>query len=153
MMTALHGRRLLHLGHRDADCDALGSAYAMSCLLPGDVAVAAGLKTSALDLAEWLGIRPLIDPRPAEYDYVIIYDTPSVELLGVDLPAQYSLFDHHVAGGHLYSDFDNQLAAGAEWAWVRPLESTCSVLIELLLAHGAAAQHKDVRRAGGRPGD
>ena len=29
-LNAMTGLRLLHMGHRDADCDALGSAYAMS---------------------------------------------------------------------------------------------------------------------------
>jgi phosphoesterase RecJ-like protein len=135
-LTAMEGRRLLHLGHRDADCDALGSAYALSCILPGDVGFAQGLKVSALDLAAWLGLAPLLDPDPARYDYLIIYDTPSRDLLGYDLPPRYALFDHHVRGGHRFSDFDSQLAAGAEWSWVRPVESTCSIISELLLAHG-----------------
>ena len=131
----MRGRRLLHLGHKDADCDALGSAYASSCLLPGDLGFAQGLKTSALDLAEWLGLTPLIDPDPAAYDYVIIYDTPSWALLGIPPVPRYALFDHHVQGGHRFSSFRSELADGAEWCWVRPLESTCSILAELILNH------------------
>ena len=65
-LQAMDGLRLLHLGHKDADCDALASAYAMSCVLPGDVGFAKGLKTSAQDLAEWLEFSPLSTriPRP-----------------------------------------------------------------------------------------
>ncbi|MCK5430294.1 MAG: hypothetical protein KAI94_12525 [Anaerolineales bacterium] len=37
-IEAMRGKRLLHLGHKDADCDAVGSAYALSCILPGDIA-------------------------------------------------------------------------------------------------------------------
>jgi len=135
-LRAMRGKRLLYLGHRDADCDALGSAYALSRALPGEVGFAEGLKTSARDLAAWLGMEPLLDPDPADYAYTIICDTPSHDLLGVPLPAQYALFDHHVPGGHRYSDFHSELAAGATWSWVKPFESTCSVVAEQLLAHG-----------------
>jgi phosphoesterase RecJ-like protein len=135
-LEAMRGRRLLHLGHKDADCDALGSAYALSCVLPGDVGFAQGLKVSAQDLAEWLSFSPVIDPDPAQYDYLVIHDTHSAELLGYEVPARYALFDHHVRGGHRFSDFDSQLAAGAEWAWVRPIESTCSIVGDLMVAHG-----------------
>jgi len=141
-LEAMHGRRLLHVGHKDADCDALGSAYAMSRLLPGDVGFAQGIKASARDLAEWLGLTPVIDPNPAAYEYTILYDINSLTLLGLPLPPRYALFDHHVPGGHRYSDFHSQLADGAEWCWVRPVESTCSVLAELFLAHNVPLNRK-----------
>jgi phosphoesterase RecJ-like protein len=135
-LKSLAGRRLLHLGHKDADCDALGAAYAMSLVLPGALGFARGLKTTARDLARHLEIRPIIDPDPRQYDYTIIYDTLNLALLGLPLPGRYALFDHHLPGGHRYADFESELAGGAEWHWVRPLESTCSVLIELFLANG-----------------
>jgi nanoRNase/pAp phosphatase (c-di-AMP/oligoRNAs hydrolase) len=134
-LQAMEGQSLLHLGHKDADCDALASAYAMSCLLPGDVGFAQGLKTSAQDLARWLDFCPLIDPDPGAYDFTIIYDTHSPSLLGLAVPERYALFDHHVPGGHRYSDFQNELRAEAAWSWVLPLESTCSILAELLAAN------------------
>lgn len=132
----MRGKRLLYLGHRDADCDALGSAYALSRTLPGDVGCAQGLKASARDLTAWLGLSVHLDPDPAAYDYTVICDTPSQDLLGVPLPAQYALFDHHVPGGHRYSDFRSELAEGATWAWVQPFESACSVVAVQLLAAG-----------------
>jgi hypothetical protein len=51
------------------------------------------------------------------------------------LPTRYALFDHHVPGGHRYSSFRNVLGDGAEWHWVRPVESTCSLLVELFEEH------------------
>jgi len=132
----MRGKRPLYLGHRDADCDALGSAYALSRVLPGDIGCAEGLKASARDLAAWLGLKPLLDPDPTAYDYTVICDTPTADLLGVPRPAQYALFDHHVPGGHRYSDPQSELVADAAWAWVAPFESTCSVVAEQLLAHG-----------------
>jgi len=135
-LEAMRGRRLLHLGHREADPDALGSAYAMSCVLPGDVGCARGITTAARDLADWLGMTPLIDPDPAAYDYVLLYDSINADLVGLPLPARYALFDHHdVTGGHRYGSFDNELADGAEWCWLRPVESTCSLLADLFIAH------------------
>jgi RimJ/RimL family protein N-acetyltransferase len=141
-LEAMHGRCLLHVGHKDADCDALGSAYAMSRLLPGDVGFAQGIKASARDLAEWLELTPVIDPNPAAYEYTILYDINSLTLLGLPLPPRYALFDHHVPGGHRYSNFHSQLADRAEWCWVRPVESTCSVLADLFLAHNVPLNRK-----------
>ncbi|MBN1642229.1 MAG: DHH family phosphoesterase [Anaerolineae bacterium] len=141
-VDAMAGLRLLHVGHRDADCDALGSAYAMSRVLPGDVGFAQGLKTSARDLAAWLGLSPIIDPDLSAYDYAILYDVNSPGMLGAPLPDRYALFDHHVPGGHRYASLRSELASGAEWCWVEPLESTCSVLVEQFMAHGIALDRR-----------
>ena len=54
-------------------------------------------------------------------------------MLGTPLPARYALFDHHEPGGHRFADFHNELAAGAEWAWLRPVDSTCSLLVDLFM--------------------
>ena len=36
-LTAHRGRRILYLAHRQADFDAIGSAYALSTALPGAI--------------------------------------------------------------------------------------------------------------------
>jgi nanoRNase/pAp phosphatase (c-di-AMP/oligoRNAs hydrolase) len=142
-LAAMRGRRLLHLGHRGGDPDALGSAYAMSCVLPGDVGCARGIGPAARDLADWLGITPTIDPAPAAYDFVILYDSINPDLVGLPMPARYALFDHHdTSGGHRYGSFTNTLAKDAEWCWLRPVESTCSLLVDLFIAHGVPITHK-----------
>jgi hypothetical protein len=134
-LEAMRGKRLLHIGHKHTDCDALGSAYAMSQVLPGDVGFACGMKVQAQALAAWLDLKVINDPNPADYDYTIIYDTLSEPLLGTPLPAQYAIFDHHESGGHRFSTIQNELADAAEWGWVWPSEATCAVLIELFQAH------------------
>jgi hypothetical protein len=108
----------------------------MSCLLPGDIGCAQGIRGAARGLADWLGIEPLIDPDLTAYEYVIFYDTINPDLVGLPMPARYALFDHHnTSGGHRYGSFCNELAEGAEWCWLRPVESTCSLLADLYLAH------------------
>ena len=141
-LHAMRRQRLLHLIHHDADCDALGSAYTLSRVLPGEIGTADGMKTSAADLAGWLEIEPLINPDPQDFEYVIIHDTYLGELLGMPLPPRYALIDHHITGGHRFFKGQNQLQAGAEWHWVQPLESTCSLLFELLGAQQIIPDHR-----------
>ncbi|MBP7999463.1 MAG: DHH family phosphoesterase [Chloroflexi bacterium] len=132
----VRGRKILHLTHQDADCDAIGSAFALSRVIPGDVGFARGLKTSAQDLADGLGLTYRLNPDPLTYDYVIIYDTPNLKQLALPLPPRFALFDHHVPGGHRYSNFRNDLQQDAEWVWVKPINSTCALLTELFTEAG-----------------
>lgn len=114
----------------------MGSAFALSRVIPGDVGFARGLKASAQDLAEGLGLSYLLDPDPLAYDYVIIYDTPNEKQLALPLPPHFALLDHHVPDGHRYSNFQNELQQAAEWVWVKPVSSTCALLAELLTEAG-----------------
>jgi len=63
-------------------------------------------------------------------------------MLGVPVPARYAVFDHHESGGHRFSTIHNELADGAEWGWVKPVESTCSLLIDLFLENGFLIDQK-----------
>ena len=135
-LAAMRGKRLLHIGHKHADCDALGSAFAMSQLLPGDLGFALELKVQAQTLAQWLEIEWVKNPDPADYDYTIIYDTVRAAMLGMPVPPRYAIFDHHESGGHRFSTIHNELADASEWGWVKPVESTCSLLVDLFQKHG-----------------
>lgn len=130
-VSAHRGKRILHLGHFNADCDAIGSAWAMACVLGGDVGCAAEANVAASDLAYGLGFHISIDPNPADYDAVILYDIPNTYMLGMPLPPRYTLFDHHEPGGHVYSSMRSELAEAATMALAAPFESTCSLLAEL----------------------
>jgi len=130
-MKRIEGCDILHLGHRDADCDASGSAYALSRIIPGDIGFSDGMKVSAEDLADWLNIQPIINPNPKKYDFTIIYDTPFPTLLGVGLPPHYAVIDHHTPKSVEYIKLQKKLLQGAEWHLVKPIESTCSILVEL----------------------
>jgi len=141
-LAAMRGKRLLHIGHKHADCDALGSAYAMSRLLPGDVGFALELKVQAQSVAKWLDLQWVENPDPADYDYTIIYDTVRSDMLGVPMPARYAIFDHHESGGHRFSTLHNELADAAEWGWVKPVDSTCSLLVDLFQKHALPIDQK-----------
>lgn len=141
-LTAMRGKRILHIGHKYADCDALGSAYAISRVLPGDLGFLSGLKISAHSLARWLGIEWIEKPNPADYEYTILYDILRPDLLGVPVPARYAIFDHHESGGHRFSTLHNELADGAEWGWVWPVESTCSMVLDLFQKHAIPIDQK-----------
>jgi nanoRNase/pAp phosphatase (c-di-AMP/oligoRNAs hydrolase) len=141
-LKAMKGKRLLHIGHKHADCDALGSAYAMSRLLPGDLGSALELKTQAHSVAKWLDLEWIEDPDPTNYEFTIIYDTVKSDMLGVPVPARYAIFDHHESGGHRFSTLHNELADAAEWGWVKPFDSTCSLLVDLFQKHGIPIDHK-----------
>jgi nanoRNase/pAp phosphatase (c-di-AMP/oligoRNAs hydrolase) len=141
-LTAMHAKSLLHLGHRNADCDALGSAYAMSRVLPGVVGFAGGVNTAAQDLANWLGLKYELDPKPQDYDYLLLYDIIGPKMVGMPLPSAFALFDHHEPGGHRFANFESALSTEAEWAWVQPVESTCSLLVDLFLRYAIPLDQK-----------
>ncbi len=141
-LTAMGGKRLLHIGHKHADCDALGSAYAMSRLLPGDLGFALELKVQAQSVAKWLDLEWVENPDPADYDYTIIYDTIRPDMLGVPMPERYAIFDHHESGGHRFSTLHNELADAAEWGWVKPVE------LDLLFAGGIVPETRHTHRSG-----
>ncbi len=141
-LEAMRGKRLLHLGHKHADCDALGSSYAMSRVLPGDVGFARGMKVQAQALAAWLELDCINNPNPEDYDYTILYDTLSEPLLGIPVPERYAIFDHHESGGHRFSTNHNELAEAAEWGWVWPAEATCCLLIDLFQEHNIPIDRK-----------
>jgi len=141
-VDSIKGQNILHLGHRDADCDALGSAYALSRIIPGDIGFIDGMKTSAHDLAEWLDIHPVINPNPEEYDFTIIYDTPFFDLLGTGLPPRYAMIDHHHPRELKFVMIQEQLVNGSEWHLIDHLESTCSILVELFKSNGIELTQK-----------
>ena len=109
-ISIFQGKKVLHLRHKDADCVVLGSAYALSRCLPGDVGFVDGLKTTALDLADHLNLDYIIDPIRSAYDCTIIYDTKSLSMLGISLPSCYALFEHLESGGHRFASFQSELA-------------------------------------------
>ena len=81
-LAAHRGRRLLYLAHRQADCDAIGSAYALSTVLPGDVGCYQGMKTSGADLAATLNLNVIINPSVNAHEAVVIMDTMNAYLVG-----------------------------------------------------------------------
>jgi len=71
----LCGHRKIYLCHRNADPDAIGSAFALSWLFGGDIGVFGDLSRSAIQLADSIDIKPLIDPDLNSYELVVLVDT------------------------------------------------------------------------------
>ncbi len=91
------------LVHGNADCDAVGSAYALSKTFPpADIYAPCGLDRVARMVADKIGIPVLEECDLSDYDTVCIVDTSSPEQLQKEdlrLPEGCIVIDHHTANG------------------------------------------------------
>lgn len=96
------GRKVV-LVHGNADMDALGSAYAIRCTFPDtDIYAPAGLDRVAKMVSEKMDIPVLDDADLSTYDYVVVVDTSSPDLLqkeGLSIPPGSLIIDHHADTG------------------------------------------------------
>ncbi len=85
---------ILYLCHRNADPDALGSAFALKEAIGGTIGVIDGCDRLAAHIAKYLGIEFLVNPAN-NYDLVVVVDTSTpAQLNGYELKT-YSVIDHH----------------------------------------------------------
>lgn len=90
----LNYNNILYLCHRNADADALGSAFALKEAMGGTVGVIDGCDRLASHIAEYLGIEFVVNPAN-NYDLVVVVDTSTpAQLNGYELRT-YSVIDHH----------------------------------------------------------
>ena len=68
---------ILYLCHRNADPDALGSAFALKEAIGGTIGVIDGCDRVASVLAKQLNIEFVTDPA-GEYDLVVVVDTSTL---------------------------------------------------------------------------
>ena len=88
-------RKILYLCHRNADPDAVGSAFALAYVFGGDVGLSDNCNRVAQNMVDRIGIGVVKNPDPSEYDLVVIVDTSTKAQLN-DLPIRkYALIDHH----------------------------------------------------------
>lgn len=88
-------RNILYLCHKNADCDAIGSAYALAAAFGGTIAVVDTCNRTALALLEALEAKVEINPDPSGFDLTVIVDTATKDLLGNLQLGKYALIDHH----------------------------------------------------------
>ncbi|MEM2934377.1 MAG: DHH family phosphoesterase [Methanocellales archaeon] len=88
-------RNILYLCHINADCDAIGSAYALAAAFGGTIAVVDTCNRTALALLEALEAKVEINPDPSGFDLTVIVDTATKDLLGNLQLGKYALIDHH----------------------------------------------------------
>ncbi len=119
--------KVLYLCHRNADPDAIGSAFALSRAFGGTVAAVDDLSRTGEAAARIIGAEVLINPSADAYDLAVVVDTSVRQQLGEILPENYALVDHHL---------DEGLLDGAEFYIQKPSKSTAEIVWTILKENG-----------------
>lgn len=88
-------KNVLYLCHRNADPDAIGSAYALCETFGGTIGLADGCNKVAFNMIEQIGIQVKEKPKIENYDIVIIVDTSTMAQLNNLNIRKYAIIDHH----------------------------------------------------------
>jgi nanoRNase/pAp phosphatase (c-di-AMP/oligoRNAs hydrolase) len=116
-------KNVLYLCHRNADPDAIGSAFALQQAFGGTLGAVEDLSRSGEALASSIGAVVELDPAAEDYDIVVIVDASVRLQLGNINLAKYALVDHHL---------DEGLLPGAEFYIQRPSHSTAEIVWKIL---------------------
>ncbi len=115
--------RVLYLCHRNADPDAVGSAFALREAFGGDIGAVEGVSRTAASLRSAMGADIEIDPSPQGYDLVVVVDTAVGQQIGGFNLRDYAVVDHHR---------DRDLIESALFYIQRPADSTAEIVWEIL---------------------
>ncbi|HEY9246522.1 MAG TPA: DHH family phosphoesterase [Candidatus Methanoperedens sp.] len=85
---------ILYLCHRNADPDALASAFALKEAIGGKIGVIDGCDRVASLIAKQLDIEYVINPA-GEYDFIVVVDTSTLAQLNGFPLEKYAVIDHH----------------------------------------------------------
>jgi len=118
---------ILYLCHRNADADALGSAFALKEAIGGTVGVIDGCDRVASQIARQLNIEYIIDPKD-DYDFVVVVDTSTPAQLNDFKLKCYAVIDHHAT---------SILNENAAFFLHRNKSSTSEIVFEILKLMGA----------------
>lgn len=109
----MKGKKKLVVMHRNADMDALGSAYAIaSCFSPADIFAPGGMNHMTKVVVDKLGINVLEQCDISQYEQIVVVDCSSPEQTTTEtftLPDNCIAIDHHIPTGkwdnhHFYCD-------------------------------------------------
>lgn len=118
---------ILYLCHRNADPDALGSAFALKEAVGGTIGVVEGCDRVASQIAGQLNIEFVNEPR-GDFDLVVVVDTSTPAQLN-DYPLKtYAVIDHHAT---------TSLNEKAAFYLHRNKSSTAEIVLEVLKTMGA----------------
>jgi phosphoesterase RecJ-like protein len=126
-------KNILYLCHRNADPDAIGSAFALQQVFGGAVGAVDDLSRTGESLADAIGADVEINPRTEDYDLVLVVDTSVRLQLGDFHPLCYAVIDHHL---------DKGLLEGAEFYIQRPSKSTAEIVWTILKENGRKASRE-----------
>ena len=116
-------RRILFLCHRNADPDAIGSAFALQRAFGGSMGVVEDISRSGQQLADAIGADVEINPPIKDYEFTVVVDASvHLQLGNVEL-TKYAVIDHHL---------DDVLLKNAEFYIQRPTNSTAEIVWKIL---------------------
>ena len=118
-------QNILYLCHRNADPDAVSSAFALSEAIGGTVGLVDGCNRVASVLIERLGIKVVDKPDPLNYGLVVVVDTSTKAQLNEIELTNYCVIDHHTT---------TALTENAEFYLHRNATSTVEIVYEVLKA-------------------
>jgi nanoRNase/pAp phosphatase (c-di-AMP/oligoRNAs hydrolase) len=121
-------RNILYLCHRNADPDAVSSAFALSESIGGTIGLVDGCNRVAAVLIERLGIEVVDKPNPADYSFVVVVDTSTKAQLNDLELTRYCVIDHHTT---------TALTENAVFYLHRNSTSTVEIVYDILKAMGA----------------
>ncbi len=144
-LEASANRRIIVIGHDNADSDAIGAGFAVAELLGAPLAIPNKISPPAIEFAAALKKDIIFQPQLTNYDLAVIVDTASQKQLpGITLD-QYVIIDHHKY---------NELMEGTLADVHEPLDSTCQLVYRLYLTVGRPISKKvALALAGGIVGD
>lgn len=124
---------ILYLCHRNADPDAISSAFALSEAIGGVVGLVDGCNRVASLLVDKLEIDVVEDPNPEDYDLVVVVDTStSAQLNDIEL-SNYCVIDHHAT---------TALTENAAFYLHRNTTSVAEIVYDVLNCMGAPIMHR-----------
>ncbi len=112
-------KNVLYLCHRNADPDAIGSAFALQHAFGGTMGVIEDLSRSGKALADAIGAEILINPSIDDFEFTVVVDASVKLQLGNISLAKYAVVDHHL---------DKGLLAEAQFYIQRPASSTAEIV-------------------------
>ncbi len=118
---------ILYLCHRNADPDAIGSAFALQQAFGGVIGTVDDMSRSGKALADALSAEILMNPRIQNFNLVVVVDASVGLQLGNIRFAKYAVVDHHL---------DDGLLSQAEFYIQRPANSTAEIVWKILLESG-----------------
>ena len=113
----------LFLCHRNADPDAIGSAYALREVFGGSIGVIDSVDRISSTLINRLDMKVLYNPDISMYDITVVVDTSTgVQLNNIELE-KYCIIDHHMT---------NTMLDGAEFHLIEHRTSTAEIVYTML---------------------
>jgi len=88
-------RNILYICHRNADPDAIGSAFTLAEAVGGTIGIVDECNRVAVNLIEKLSIPVVLSPDPKDYDITVVVDTSTRGQLNDLKLEKFCLIDHH----------------------------------------------------------